>query len=236
MKRHGVVLLASALAIMSMPTSASAHAPGPVASVNTPDPLSTLEALAAFFNTPSAEAIPIAAKDSPAHLYLHGIWRMAANDPLRLFATTLMTVSGDTLVDGTGLVVSELELDESGLIVDFNRRGRPLSETVFPLHEVVEADGVRGIVHSARYFDGNLQFVVLTENNSDVDAYLTVEEFTAGRSRTSNRLVNPVPPGVTQAYLDVFEGASEDGGTARGQLWANDEPVAEFEITVPPAG
>jgi hypothetical protein len=116
-----------------------------------------------------------------------------------------------------------------------------ISRTVYPIGSIVEGvdegEGVTGIVHSVRYFDGNLQVVTLTANNGDVDAVLTADEF-IGENR---QIVGVFPetllrPGITGATVDIFEDAPTSGGTLYGNLWADGIGVTEWTVDVPALG
>jgi hypothetical protein len=111
---------------------------------------------------------------------------------------------------------------------------------VFPVDQVVEGtdagEGAVGTIHSVRYFDGNLQFVTIIENHSNVEAYISVEEYVSAGQQLLNSVANPVRPTIVNANIDVFENAPEDGGTGYGHLWADGIGVTEFQVAVPPAG
>jgi hypothetical protein len=96
------------------------------------------EALAAFANTPTPEGLSIAAPDLPAYVYLDG-WRLLDNnDALNLYEQASYVVEEDALVAAGEPTLDDVVLDDEGLIVDLSREGRPVSETVFPIYQVVE--------------------------------------------------------------------------------------------------
>ena len=200
-----------------------------------------LEDLAAFANAPTLDGLSIAAVGSPAYVYLDSLRLIDNHDALDLYpAGADLRVEGDALVSSDGPTLDQVVVDSEGLIVDLNRNGTPVSETVFPIGQVIEGidegEGVTGTIHSVRYFDGNLQFVTLTENNGTVEANISVDEYVSAGQQLSNVFANPVRPTIVSANIDVFEGAPEDGGTGYGHLWADGIGVVEFEVIVPPAG
>ena len=239
MKRLGVALIATAMLTLSghHATAAPSFAAG---STSAADTATVLNALALFMNAPTVEGLGISAEGSPAYVYLDSARLIAANNALGLFEPANFSVRGHTLVETSGPTLSNLVLDAQGLIVDLSREGRPVSETVFPIYQVVEGTdegaGVRGTIHSVRYFDGNLQFVTLTENHSNVDAYISVDEYVSAGRQLTNIYGNPARPTVVNANIDVFEGVPEDGGTGYGHIWADGIGVVVFEVAVPPAG
>lgn len=236
MKRLGVALIATIVCVLSGDPAGSASAHDRE-SATVADSATALGALALFMNAPTVEGLAMSAVGSPAYVYLDSVRLIAANG---LFEPANFSVSGDTLVQTGGTTLSNLVLDAQGLIVGLSRQGRPVSETVFPIYQVVEGTdegaGVTGTIHSVRYFDGNLQFVTLTENHSNVEAYISVDEYVSAGQQLTNVFASPVRPTIVNANLDIFEGAPEDGGTGYGHIWADGIGVVEFEVAVPPAG
>jgi hypothetical protein len=203
-----------------------------------PDPAA--DAIAAFtdaFESSDRAGLSLLAPGSPAFVYYEGVVLINETDPIPV---TNVTVDGDTITVDQGLTLSEFVFDADGLITDFNRNDVPVSRTVVASGAVFEGDdegrGIVGTVHSFRYFDGDLQVLVTTVNNSQVEGELRFEDYVSEGRQFSNVFGNSVYPTVTSTVQNAFENVPASGGTLYGHIWADGHGVEEPTLDVPPLG
>ncbi len=212
------------------------HAAGPT--LASAPPSDVLQGIADAVGDTTLDELVLFAPNSAAFVYFQGLFLLTEFDALGMHSgTSSVAVSGNTVVVvDDGLTFDNVQLDAEGLVVDLNRNGVPLSNLVYPIGQIVEAEGVTGTIHSIRYFDGSLQVLTLIENNGTAEAHISSEEFISEGQHLVNLFVSPAGPTVVNANLDVFDAASTTGGTIYGQLWVGNTGVVEFEIPVPPLG
>lgn len=137
---------------------------------------------------------------------------------------------GDQLITFSDFVI------EGGLIADMSREGATLSTTVAASGATYEAQGITGTVHSFRYFDGDLQVVVTTVNNSDDEGYLGFIDYVTGGRQFSNVFSYSVRPTVTSTYMVTFEDVPSGAGTLYGNVIYGNISELDVVIDVPALG
>ncbi|MGE0308255.1 MAG: hypothetical protein AB7Q27_21140 [Acidimicrobiia bacterium] len=196
----------------------------------------SIEALGQALKTSDPAGLALFAPGSPAFVYYEALVLMTETDP----QTVSTTVANGTISFSGGPTLSDFVFDAQGLITDMSRNDVPMSRTVAASGAVFEGQdegqGIVGTVHSFRMFDGNLQVVVTTVNNSQVEGELSFSDYVSEGREFSNVFSNSVRPTVTSTALNIFEGVPTSGGTLYGFIWADGIGVTEPSLAVPPLG
>lgn len=185
----------------------------------------------ALFAANDRGALDLTVPGSPAYLYTEGTQLLAesttpAPDP------ETATVNGDS-VSIAGVVFGDFVVQD-GKIADLSRNEKPISGSVAPGDGTVyEAGGISGRIHSIRYFDGNLQFLITTTNSGPSKGWVQVTEYAAEGKQYANVFGNELLPVVTSTYMDAFEEAPA-GGVGYGIVWVDGTGQKEFQVQVPP--
>jgi hypothetical protein len=213
-------------------------------SSTTVDPVEDIgEEFAKAFAAYDSRALELVAPGSVAYLYTDGAFQLQHASHATVGTATAASAGGWQLSDG-GPRLSDFVVVE-GKIADLSRNGVPLSKTVVPgdgqkwtsvPNEWSDWTGsVTGWIHSIRYFDGNVQLLTITQNDSDLtNTSLDFFDYAAGGQQYSSGGSDSALPGITLASLNVFEDAPP-GGTAYGQL-SNTSGDVDPVVTVPPLG
>lgn len=177
------------------------------------------------------------APGSPAFTYFEGYVLVAESFPEQY----VVNVDGGTMTfDNGAATLSDFVLDASGRITDFTFNGVPISRSVASsgaqFAGIDEGSGITGTVHSFRYFDGGLQVIVTTANNSSVEGEVRFEDYVSDGRQFTNFFGNAVRPTVTQTVINSFEDVPAVGGTLYGHVWADHIGLVEIELSVPPLG
>jgi hypothetical protein len=207
-----------------------------------PDVDPSSDPIAAFadaLETGDRAGLALLAPGSAAYVYYEAVVLLSETNPG-------LPPSVNTAGDGTisffrgGPTLSDFTFDDAGLITDFTRNGTPMSTSVAASGEVFEGvdegAGIVGTVHSFRYFDGDLQVVVTTVNDSQVEGELYFGGYVSEGGAFVNGFSNPVRPSATSTVINTFRSVPGGGGVLEGAIRADGIDVAEATLDVPPLG
>lgn len=217
-------------------TTTATTTPASTSSSGGEDPEALAQQFVPLFNR-ELSALADLAPATPAAAYFEGLAIVESSAPSG--NVDARAVRGGIQFTGGGPFIDNFVVDAEGRLVDFDREGTPVSQSIHLVNQQFTAGNATGLVHSVRRFDGNVQIVFsVTNNGADGTATLYFDDYAVDGGQVDVTYLSTnadARPGATVGALYTWEG-QPGGGTIYGSLSHDGGGGFEFvdvEIAVP---